>query len=267
LKEEINEQIARMALAGRFEKLSASEYAQMQNAIRYQQVKIVEILENGTGNGIYKCYSKLLDSDYWDDDEGGDKLDDFDESNVIEVLNLFESKPEAAEQHNLSKEDRLLAWQWLDDGKKSRWVGIPLKGTGEGLNIHKAYPIFDAGEGTTIYCYLDYNGNDAEEWEAKIYLKDEMCIGSDGQAYRHFLSTDEQAETANDEPITGQNYAQKWVIVEIINVHCIIIAGTDLNAADPELTKGQLIEVVKFANTDDWYFNGHLQGEFDCEGS
>jgi hypothetical protein len=251
-----------MDLAGRFEKLSAGEYAQMQNAIRHQQIKIVEILENGTGDGVYKCFTKRLDSDYWDNKEGGDKLADPDETDFnIDVLNLFESLPDSPEQHNLDESDRLLAWQWLDDGKKVRWVGIPLKGTGEGSVIHLAYCAQAATAGTTIQCYLD-SDKVGVAWEDSPheYAIGALVIGT-GAGYT-YSCTHAHTSAANFRPTTGPDWTGKWEACAKITVHCIIIAGTALNAADPELIKGQVIEVVKIGS--DWYYVGHLQGEVLC---
>ena len=89
-------------------------------------IRIFEVQSAATGDGLYICYRQKLDATNWANEAGADKLDDYDNTEVI-VLNLPENNPEATYVAQLAVGDRMACWQWLDDEGNLRWVGIPIE--------------------------------------------------------------------------------------------------------------------------------------------
>lgn len=114
-------------------------------------IRIFEVQSEAEGDGVYNCYQQTLDATDWEDTSGADRFDDKNDTS-IEVLNLFESHPEAGISE-LVTGDRIAGWQWTDDEGKNKWVGIPVER--DTNPIRKAYPKDDAPADTTITCYLD----------------------------------------------------------------------------------------------------------------
>jgi hypothetical protein len=234
LNSDINQQVLRIDLAARQEKLPGSEWAQTGNALRYLNIKIFEVESNATGSGIYNCYEQELLKNAWDNITGLIKIWQKDTPPVsVEVLNLEEYHPDSS-QHDLALLDIMFAWQVRDDKGIKRWIGLPAKSTG-GTDIHLAYCKTDAPAATEITCFLDadnmgepevwvvgtYYRGEPEVWVVGTYYSEEVqVIGTDGKYY-----TCVAAHTAATEncPITGvPGWIDYWEVVEEVQV-----IGTD----------------------------------------
>ena len=129
--------------------------------------EIFEVIEAGTGYGIYSCQKKKLISDEWDDTDSEDKLaNDYSEGSNADVMNLEENDPVAVYTPALGKYDRLLTWLIFDSNNVCRRLGIPLVTT-----PRLARAVSDAGASTDLTCNLILNnGNPAQVAELGYHI-------------------------------------------------------------------------------------------------
>lgn len=163
----LHKKVDRSDNAARREQLQSPEIVQRTKAVRYPtgvNIKIFEVQSIATGYSIYNCYKQTLDATEWNDTTGDPKFDDKNTTQV-EVLNLAEFDPEAEYEAQLVEGDLIAAWQMADDEGNQRWVGVPFQKSttsSETGVIHNTYCKTDAGEGSTIVCYLDTDGTGDE---------------------------------------------------------------------------------------------------------
>ena len=124
-------------------------------------IKIFAVQSEAAGDGVYNCYEQTLDGSEWDDTTGAPKFDDRNDTEV-EVLNLAEHNSESEYVAHLAAGDLIAAWQKKDDEGTMRWVGVPFRTGAHGAGLRNAYCKTDAGEGSTIVCYLDVDGTGEE---------------------------------------------------------------------------------------------------------
>jgi len=113
-------------------------------------IKVFEVQEAGTGDGIYNCYEQILDSSNWDGTDGDSpKFAELNEDE-IEVLNIEEYDPPAAYLPYLDVGDLIFAWEQEDDEGETRWVGYPIE-----PDTHIAYCDESAPADIVMNCHLD----------------------------------------------------------------------------------------------------------------
>jgi hypothetical protein len=166
---------------GRTSKLMLNQL--LPQLIRGSAIKIYVVISNATGAGVYNCYVQKLLNEEWGDIQGAAKLSDKDTTpTIVEVLNLYENDPAAA-QHNLSVGDMLAAWKMNDDTGVSRLVGIPLISTGAGN--YTAYVAEDAPPRNYIKCFLNCNRTVPIAWATPYsWLLDDTTTGDDDSIYK-----------------------------------------------------------------------------------
>jgi len=161
-------------------------------------IEIFEVQSAAAADGVYNCYKQKLLASGWQAGHG-DKFADYDTVSV-QVFNLIENNTVMAYEEALAKHDRIAAWEVMDDGGNTHWVGMPLT-----PSVREARTTEAAGASTSITCNLIDNDGETEI---------ESGLGSGIEVY--FKPTDgadlnaSSPRFADDDYLFVQNISGKW---------------------------------------------------------
>ena len=137
-----------------------------------------------------------------------------------------------------------------------------VRGLGGGgvSNIHSAFVAEDAPASDHIICILDSDSTDPGVWALQEWNTGDVITGTDSNTY-NCIATYTPADMTT-KPITGEDYATKWVLVTEIDVYCNISGGGNLEDALPHLLT--MHKTVGYDGTipDEWTAVAHTEGDY-----
>jgi hypothetical protein len=247
------------------------------------EAKIFEVISNADGSGVYNCHEQKIIPANW---TGGD-ADKFEEKNddSVEVLNLYENCPTAANQHDLAAGDRLIALQLpgvsttqdiLEIMRYSSSDVLALVDDASGFPIGGSVVVAEVSDeslnGTfTLTDVVLEVGNNYIQW---TQAGSNVDISNSGTATTQVkkwagMPLDEVGGTRRAYCKTAAPAATEIICYLDVNttgseitVKCSISGGGNLNMADRRLAVGDVLFVQKFGS--EWWCVEGFTGDENC---